>query len=83
MIDVFYFGIILIFLNGVLIMILRRRNPIYFLIGIMVSLSSISLLFFLTSRILGNPHGEIYAILIFSVTGIFMAFTLSILIKRS
>lgn len=63
-------------------MVLRRRNPVYFLLGILISLSSISLLFSLTSKILGNPHGELYAILIFSITGIFMAFTLSILIKR-
>lgn len=80
MIEIFYFGIILIFLNGVLIIILRRK-PIYFLIGLMLSFSTLSFLFFLNSRILGNPYGEIYAILIFSITGISIAFALSIFIK--
>ncbi len=80
MINIFYFGMILIFLNGLLIIILRK-NLIYFLIGSILSFSSLSFLFFLTSRILGNPYGEVYALLLFPLNLILIAIALSIVVK--
>lgn len=79
MIAFFYFCGILLFLNGILIMILRK-SFIYLLMGIEISLNAISFLFFLASRTLGNPHGEIYAILLFSIAATGIAIGLAILV---
>lgn len=80
MIAFFYVCGILLFLNGILIMILRR-SFIYLLIGIELSLNALSFLFFLASKSLGNPQGEIYAILLFSIAATGIAIGLAILVN--
>ncbi len=77
---IIYILSILLFLNGILIIILKR-SFIYILMGIELSLSSLSFLLFLTSRILGNPDGEIYAIIIFGISASGVAIGLGILIN--
>jgi len=77
---IIYILSILLFLNGILI-ILLKRSFIYILMGIELSLSSLSFLLFLTSRILGNPDGEIYAIIIFGISAAGVAIGLGILIN--
>lgn len=80
MMGFYYFCGILLFINGILIMILRR-SFIYILIGIELSLNALSFLFFLASRSLGNPHGEIFAILLFGIAAAGIAVGLAILIN--